>query len=435
MPKNEILYLNTAINQFQRLTPQQANLAPILWSDIDKRIKELDVKEITSNPLLMKSLISLNKKCIANMIHYSTANLSGPLDIVQNIPVSKNEEIWGNMSDEIQASLKLLKARIDSQTRNKENSFNNSDNSNKGKTQPVEEKSKPAYKAIQPKTQQDFLNYFNAQSKKFNNPTDYFSESLDELNAFDLQIEKIVPPKNPNKPSLEEAHELFHNIKEFKKRFPADYKPNKDKFESLKDNINIFCEKQYSMNNFILEGNSIKTQYNLENLGKNFSLKDLDNILKKDPEIVAKEIYKATLQAKNSNSDINKDARRVTKALLRNCTPEQSYKVAKIGQELEKLESKNGKSSFKDNLRTFAKSVASIFNSKYKVREGEVAQAVELVKNLDRLNKKLFTGVKRENPLADKSKGSESKMIFGKFTEKIVKASDTAQGKNGLKRP
>ncbi|MDF2965753.1 MAG: hypothetical protein K0Q51_1141 [Rickettsiaceae bacterium] len=248
--------------------------------------------------------------------------------------------------------------------------------------------------------------YFKGKSNRFSNPEKFFNTNGSVQQSQETSMDK---------PSLEEVHEVNFNLKKAYSYFDDPLQGNRVasrlNFKSIESNLKKFTELDYQAKN----GDGAK-------LGQDPEVKKLDALLKKDPQIVAREINKALKGAKGNGFEAGFNEENMAKALFENCTLEQSYKAALIGEELAKLKKNGGKASFTDNFKLFSKSIASIFSSKYKVNDKVLSEAAEAFKVLSDRQLQI-DGSKTKN------NSSKLKEAIGEFTKTLL-ASRKAKSKS-----
>jgi hypothetical protein len=245
------------------------------------------------------------------------------------------------------------------------------------------------------------------QAARFKDPKTLFPE-IEQFKAG--RKYEIKANENLKRPSLEEVHELSYRLKELKRSSPSIYKAYQHTFDNLQANLKTCCEYQFELNNNCQEENGYLIHVDSLKLGQDRYLKDLNIILSKDPEIIARKLHEAKGNSSESNIDF-------TKLILENCTLEQSYKAARIGKELQKLEGKI-KSNFKDDLKVFCKKIAGIINSKYRLSDRDILAALSSVENF--AAKKTEYVYNNTPPANEKSK---LRKALGAFTKRFTTAS------------
>ncbi|MDF2965263.1 MAG: hypothetical protein K0Q51_651 [Rickettsiaceae bacterium] len=375
--KTETTLLDQYIKQFRQISTMHEFSGKVLWDQISKHIDSLE-----AGPKLLDNLKKLQQIC--------DDKIKAIKDLGESINSSfdKSLEGWAILKDTIKQYEKGLQEKL-------------------------EAKHKPEIQA-------------NAGISEGPNTTSYnkpkllglsdkeliaLAENFEASTYFPKKSSRQSSPEYINRPSLEEMHELFYSVKELEKSQPQLYNQNKKILDAFKTEITDYCNYEYknksskqekSNNTPIVIGNS---------LGKDEKLKGLINLISKDPEMVAKKL----LMAKGSTSGSNLESEKVLEVILQNCSPEQTYRIAKIGEEIQKREG-NKKRSFKENLKGFCKAVAGIFNSKYKVSDKELEAAFTSIRNLENTTKDVAGKTFADNNEAKKE-------ILGKFTEVFAKAS------------
>ncbi|MDF2965754.1 MAG: hypothetical protein K0Q51_1142 [Rickettsiaceae bacterium] len=405
--------------KFQRIPAvpaDQPENAEAIWSEIATRLKAIKINSI--DDLWKGELVG--------------GGLSNCFEMLQEICESKARKApeglkprWLDLKISVQQAEKSYHRRIERV---------------KQKSLPTNAPKKAVKEpALQPETKSNpreiSLNYFQEKERFFDFPEGFFPPQI--LVMIDSKIPTTQKIKNiefPNrkKPSLEEVHELYFEIREYEKSNPKEYRANITLFNNLKDDLNEYCKLQFHLNFNFAEENGIIRKIDNRRLGEGAAGNHIYSLLSKDPEIVARQLFKNQKKISGPNDKPSLDPEALTRALLENCTLEQSYSAAKIGQQLEKLyNSKRGKNNFKDNLRIFCKTFASLFLNKYRITNEHIAQTRSLLEHLSK------SKAKNRISISDDSTSRvdiSAKKVFGIFTEGISKATIALDNKSNKGR-
>ncbi|MDF2964632.1 MAG: hypothetical protein K0Q51_20 [Rickettsiaceae bacterium] len=271
---------------------------------------------------------------------------------------------------------------------------------------------------------EDYLKSVDTWKKKFYTPLDELLTLQDKLKYIDGYTFTLLKSNafSQNNISLEKAHDFYSNICELEKSASSQLtRQQKEDLRKGKLAAESYC-KQFTKN---------------EILGKESELTELIELIdKKDPKLVARQMYEALKETSNgtqknaqSADAIPEISSEMYETILQHCSPEQTMKLAKINQEVEKLKGNQGKSSFIENLKLFCKKAASIALSKYKVKD------VDLKKAFDQLEQVAYDPEKYKPIKTTSSYETKTKKNLTSFVSKVNASRSKGQGQgqsNGI---
>jgi hypothetical protein len=268
------------------------------------------------------------------------------------------------------------------------------------------------------------IGYFREQMKKFSDLNVFFYSKLRNTDVFHISE---LPQESSAKPSIEEVHKIYHAAKEFKKLHTKLPKNDIDCLDQLMKGINAYCKNQFDIQHNIVTINEGKTISRKRPPYDNEPMQQITkSLLSKDPEVAARKISSMLKNPAHDNRT-QLTAERLEKLLYQFAMPEDTYKIAKIAECMQKGEKK----SFMDNIRYFCKTIAGLFNEKYKVKDSDIKNMLDSFVKLDAHSKNRDEEMPKElkaqlAPILIEDKGITSEAIpepkgnVRNFAEKVT---------------